>query len=77
MKLSNACLLGLFGSILFLLNTIINFISLYSSEYYKATTFSTLLWISNIVGWLLIVVFFIVFFGKCKKIDRIHGDADF
>lgn len=74
MKLSNACIFGLVGGVLLCLNIVINFIAIMSSEYITLDALSIFLWILSFTGWSMMVVFFILMFQSCKKLDRILRD---
>lgn len=69
MKLSSACIFGLVGCILISLNIFINFVSVLSSEYYTPDAFSLFMWGITIIGYILLILFFVFLLKNSKKID--------
>lgn len=67
MKLSTACVLGMTGSILFCISSIIGLIAI-ASYLEPIMIFAHLL---PVGGWILIAVFFAVLKQKSKRIDKI------
>ncbi len=70
MKLSTACVLGMTGSILFCISSIIGIIAI-ASYLEPIMMFARLL---PVGGWILITVFFAVLKQKSKKIDKVLED---
>ncbi len=70
MKFSTACVLGMIGSILFCINSVIGLIA--DAIYlYPISIFTYLI---PVAGWMLIAIFFAVLKQKSKKIDIILRD---